>query len=109
MLFKSNVPMSHRVAFVLAGLSTLTPLRRLPGGANLNAFDFLPAALFWLVVVYQWRRRQTLKWQMRNAEGHGHNTAFDLVQTGLDRLPDSAYLWLLILSAFAVFWVFSRA
>jgi hypothetical protein len=107
MLFKSNVPMSHRVAFFLAGLSTLSPLLRFMRGANLNAFDFLPS-LSWLLVVYQWRQRQTLKWQLRNAEGHGHNTPFDLMQTGLDRLPDSMYWLLLILSAFGLGWAFIR-
>jgi hypothetical protein len=108
MIFKSNVPMAHRAAFVLAGLNTLSPLHRLRAGAALNAFDFLPAALFWLLVIYQWRQRQTLKWQVRNAAGHGHNTPADLVQTGLDRLPDSAYWLLLMLSAFALVWAFTR-
>lgn len=108
MLFKSNVPMSHRVAFLLAGLSTIVPLNRLARGANLNAFDFLPAALFWILVVYQWRERTTLKWQLRNAEGYGHNTPADWVQSGIDRLPDSIYLLLAILAAFAIYWTFSR-
>jgi hypothetical protein len=108
MLFKSNVPMSHRVALFLAGLNTLSPLHRLPRGGNLNAFDFLPAALFWLLVLYQWRQRKTMKWQVRNAAGYGHNTPADLIQTGLERLPDSAYWLLLILSAFALVWAFTR-
>jgi len=108
MLFKSNVPMSHRVAFFLAGLSTLGPLRLLARGTNLNALDFLPATLFWLLVVYQWRQRKTVKWQVRNAAGYGHNTPADMLQTGLERLPDSAYWLLLILSAFALVLAFIR-
>jgi hypothetical protein len=108
MLFKSDVPMAHRAAFVLAGMSLLAPLRLLATGAALNTLDFFPAALFWLLVIYQWRQRQTLKWQVRNAAGHGHNTPADLVQTGLDRLPDSAYWLLLMLSAFALVWAFTR-
>jgi hypothetical protein len=108
MLFKSNVPMSHRVAFLLAGLNTLSPLHRLPRGGNLNAFDFLPAALFWLLVLYQWRERKTVRRQLRNAEGYGHNTPLDMVQAGLERLPDSVYLLLAILSVISLIWVFSR-
>ncbi|MEK6334426.1 MAG: hypothetical protein AABM67_05710 [Acidobacteriota bacterium] len=69
MLFKSNVPMSHRAAFVLAGLYTTTPLLRLAQGASLDPLDFLAAALFWILVVYQWRERRTLTWQVRNAAG----------------------------------------
>ncbi|MDX6498931.1 MAG: hypothetical protein QOG23_2191 [Blastocatellia bacterium] len=108
MLFKSNVPMAHRVAFFLAGLNTLSPLHRLPRGGNLNALDFLPAALFWLLVVYQWRERKTLRWQLRNAEGYGHHTPLDMVEVGLDRLPDSVYLLLAILSAISLVWIFTR-
>jgi hypothetical protein len=108
MLFKSNVPMAHRAAFVLAGMSLLAPLRRLAAGAALNTLDFLPAALFCLLVIYQWRQRKTVKWQVRNAAGYGHHTPADMIQTGLDRLPDSAYLLLLILSAFALVWAFTR-
>ena len=100
--------MAHRVAFVLAGLNTLSPLRRLQHGGKLNAFYFLPAALFWLLVVYQWHQRQTETWQVRNAAGYGHNSPADLIQTGLERLPDSAYWLLLILSAFALVWAFTR-
>lgn len=108
MLFKSNVPMAHRVAFVLAGMSLLAPLRRLAAGGALNTLDFFPAALFGLLVVYQWRQRKTVKWQVRNAAGYGHHTPADMIQTGLDRLPDSAYWLLLILSAFALVWAFTR-
>jgi hypothetical protein len=108
MLFKSNVPMAHRAAFVLAGMSLLGPLRRLATGASLNTLDFLPAVLFWLLVIYQWRQRKTVKWQVRNAAGYGHHTPADMIQTGLDRLPDSAYWLLLILSAFALVWAFTR-
>jgi hypothetical protein len=49
-----------------------------------------------------------MKWQVRNAAGYGHNTPGDLIQTGLERLPDSAYWLLLILSAFGLVWAFSR-
>jgi len=100
--------MSHRASFVLAGLSTTVPLQLLARGAHLTVLDFLPASLFWLLVVYQWRQRKTTKWQVRNAAGYGHNTPADLIQTGLERLPDSVYWLLLILSAFALVWAFSR-
>jgi hypothetical protein len=108
MLFKSDVPMSHRVAFFLAGMVTLGPLQRMVRGVGLEALDFLPAALGWGLVIYQWRQRKTLRWQARNASGYGHNTPFDWVQTGIDRVPDSIYLLLGMLAAFAVFWAFSR-
>ena len=108
MLFKSDVPMAHRAAFVLAGLSLLGPLHRLTTGVAPGALDFLPATLFWLLVIYQWRQRKTVKWQVRNAAGYGHHTPADHIQTGLDRLPDAAYLLLLILSAFALVWAFTR-
>jgi hypothetical protein len=108
MLFKSKVRMSHRVAFFLAGLNTLSPLQLVARGVNINGLDFLPPTLSCLLVVYQWRQRKTMKWQVRNAAGYGHNTPADLVQTGLGRLPDSAYWLLLILSAFALVWAFTR-
>jgi hypothetical protein len=108
MLFKSNVPMSHRVAFFLAGMVTIGPLQRMARGLGLNALDFLPAAIGWGLVVYQWRQRQTLKWQVRNAQGYGHNTPFDWVQSGIDRVPDSIYLLMAMLAGFALFWAFSR-
>lgn len=108
MLFKSDVPMSHRVTFVLAGMITIGPIQRLVRGVGLAPFDFFPAAIAWGLVVYQWRQRKTLKWQVRNAAGYGHNTPFDWVQTGIDRVPDSIYLLLAILAAFAVYLVFSR-
>jgi hypothetical protein len=108
MLFKTNVPMAHRCAFVLAGMSLLSPLHRLSSGAVLNILDFLPASLIWLLVVYQWRQRRTEKWQVRNAAGYGHHTPADLFQTGIDRLPNAAYWVLLILSAFALVWAFTR-
>jgi hypothetical protein len=31
--------------------------------------------------------------------GYGHNTPFDWVQTGIDRVPDSIYLVLAMLAA----------
>ena len=108
MIFKSDVPMAHRGAFVLAGLSTIAAFQRLVRGVGLEPIDFLPAALFWLIVVYQWQARKTLKWQLRNAEGRGHNTPADWIQSGINRLPDSIYLMLAILAAFAVYWAFSR-
>lgn len=108
MLFKSNVPMAHRVAFFLAGLASVIPLLRTYRGAHVSVFDFLPAALAWLLVAYQWRERRTLKWQLRNAEGHGHHTPADLMQAGLDRLPDYVYVVLAILTACALFMVFSH-
>jgi hypothetical protein len=49
-----------------------------------------------------------LRWQVRNAAGYGHNTPFDWVQSGIDRVPDSIYLLLAMLAAFAVYWAFSR-
>ena len=110
MIFKSNVPMSHRAAFVLAAMYTTTPLLRLARGASLHPFDFLAAALFWILVVYQWRVRKTLKWQLRNAEGYGHHTPADFMQTRIDRLISSikpGYWMLLILAGFVVFCVLS--
>lgn len=111
MLFKSNVPMSHRVAFFLAGMSTTVPLLRLARGASFDPFDFLPSALFWILVVYQWRERKTLKWQLRNAEGYGHDSPFDLLQTRLDRLLGPASMkvgyWMLpILAALIIYLIF---
>jgi len=108
MLFKSDVPMSHRAAFVVAGMVTIGPIQRMLRGTGLEALDFLPLAIGWGLVVYQWRQRQTMKWQVRNAAGYGHNTPLDWVQTGIDRVPDSIYLLLAMLSAFAVYWAFSR-
>jgi hypothetical protein len=108
MLFKSDVPMSHRVALVLAGMVTIGPMLRMVRSGALEALGFFPAAIAWGVVVYQWRQRKTLKWQVRNATGYGHNTPFDWVQTGIDRVPDSIYLLLAMLAAFAVYWAFSR-
>ncbi len=108
MLFKSDVPMAHRAAFFLAGLNTIGPLRLFARGGGLNVLDFLPATLFWMLVIYQWRQRQTVKWQVRNAAGYGHNTPADLFQSGIDRLPNAAYWVLLILSAFALVWAFTR-
>ena len=108
MLFKSDVPMSHRVAFFLAGMITIGPIQRMVRGVGLAAFDFFPAAIAWGLVVYQWRQRKTLAWRARNATGYGHNTPFDWVQTGIDRVPDSIYLLLAMLVAFAVYWAFSR-
>jgi hypothetical protein len=100
--------MSHRVAFFLAGMVTIGPMQRMMRGVGLEALDFLPAVIAWGLVVYQWRQRKTLKWQVRNAAGYGHNTPFDWVQTGIDRLPDSIYLLLAMLAAFAVYLAFSR-
>jgi hypothetical protein len=108
MLFKSDVPMSHRVAFFLAGMVTLGPLQRMVRGVGLEALDFLPVVIGWGLVIYQWRQRKTLRWQVRNASGYGHNTPFDWVQSGIDRVPDSIYLLLAMLAAFAVYWAFSR-
>jgi hypothetical protein len=108
MLFKSDVPMSHRVAFVLAGTVTIVGMLRMVRGAGLAASDFLPAAIGWGLVVYQWRQRKTLAWRARNATGYGHNTPFDWIQTGIDRVPDSIYLLLAMLAAFSVYWAFSR-
>jgi len=108
MLFKSDVPMSHRVAFFLAGMVTIGPLQRMVRGVGLAALDFFPAAIAWGLVVYQWRQRQTLKWKARNAGGYGHNTPFDWVQTGIDRVPDSIYLGLAMLAAFSLYLTFSR-
>jgi hypothetical protein len=81
---------------------------RMVRGADLGALDFLPAAIGWGLVAYQWRQRKTLKWRVRNATGYGHNTPFDWVQTGIDRVPDSIYLLLAMLAGFAVYLVFSR-
>jgi uncharacterized membrane protein YhfC len=108
MLFKSDVPMSHRVAFFLAGMVTIGPFQRMVRGVGLEALDFLPVVIGWGLVVYQWRQRKTLRWQVRNAAGYGHNTPFDWVQSGIDRVPDSIYLLLAMLAAFAVYWAFSR-
>ena len=108
MLFKSNDPMSHRVAFVIAAMVTIGPVQRMVRGVGLEALDFLPAAIGWGLVAYQWRQRKTLRWQVRNAAGYGHNTPFDWVQSGIDRVPDSIYLLLAMLAVFAVYWVFSR-
>jgi hypothetical protein len=108
MLFKSNVPMSHRGAFVVAGMATIVPIQQMMRGAGLEVLAFLPAAIGWCLVVYQWRQRSTLKWQMRNAEGYGHNTPADWVQSGIDRLPDSVFVVLAMLAAIAVTWAFSR-
>ncbi len=110
MLFKSNVPMSHRAAFVLAGLYTTSPLLRLARGANLDPLDFLAAALFWILVAYQWRERRTLTWQVRNAAGYGHDTPADFLQTRIDRLLSSikpVYWVMLILAAFVAVFVLS--
>ena len=52
MIFKSDVPCPIEARFVLAGLSTIGALQRLVRGAGLDPIDFLPAALFWLLVVY---------------------------------------------------------
>jgi hypothetical protein len=107
MLFKSNVPMSHRVAFFLAGMVTIDPLHRLARGTGLTAFDLLPAAIGWSLVVYQWRERKTLKWQLRNAEGYGHHSALDLLQTKWEQLPAAvkvSYWLLVILAAFVIYW-----
>ena len=46
MIFKSNVPMAHRVAFFLAGLNTLSPLHRLPRGGTLTRSIFFPLPSF---------------------------------------------------------------
>jgi len=100
--------MSHRVAFFLAGLVTIGPLQRMARGVGLEALDFLPLSIVWGLVAYQWRERKTEKWQLRNAEGYGHNTPLDWVQTGIDRLPDSIYLLMASVAAFALFWAFSR-
>jgi len=108
MIFKSNVPMSHRGAFVIAGMATIVPIQQMMRGAGLELFAFLPAAIGWGLVVYQWRQRSTLKWQTRNAEGYGHHTPADWVQSGIDRVPDSIYVVLTMLAAIAVFWAFSR-
>jgi hypothetical protein len=45
MLFKSDVPMSHRVAFFLAGMITIGPMQRMMRGVGLEALDFFPAAI----------------------------------------------------------------
>ena len=108
MRFKSDVPMSHRAAFVIAGMVTIGSLQRMVRGFGFEALDLLPAAIGWGLVVYQWRQRRTLRWQVRNAAGYGHHTRFDWIQTGIDRMPDSIYLFLAILAAFSLFWAFSR-
>jgi hypothetical protein len=51
---------------------------------------------------------QDVEVEVRNAQGYGHNTPFDWVQSGIDRVPDSIYLLMLMLAGFAVFWAFSR-
>ena len=108
MLFKSNVPMSHRGAFVIAGMATIVPIQQMMSGAGLEVPALLLAAIGWGLVVYQWRQRSTLKWQIRNAEGYGHHTPADWVQSGIDRAPDSLYMVLALLAAIAVYLAFSR-
>jgi hypothetical protein len=108
MIFKSDVPMSHRGAFVIAGMATIVPLQQMMRGGGLAVLAFLPAAIGWGLVVYQWRQRNTLKWQIRNAEGYGHNTPADWIQSGIDRVPDSIFVVMAMLAAIALFWAFIR-
>jgi hypothetical protein len=108
MLFKSNVPMSHRSAFVIAGMVSILPIQQVMRGAGLEVPALLLAAIGWGLVVFQWRQRTTLKWQIRNAEGYGHHTPADWIQSGINRAPDSLYVVLALLAAIAVFWAFSR-
>ena len=56
-MFLSDAPMSHRGAFFLAALFTLTPLAALPFGSDFHPASLIPAAFLWLVVLYQWRGR----------------------------------------------------
>jgi hypothetical protein len=109
MLFKSDVPMSHRGAFVVASMVTIAPILQMMRGAGLEALRLYPGGGNRLgLVVYQWRQRSTSEWQIRNAEGYGHNTPADWVQSGIDRAPDWLYVALVMLAAIALFWAFSR-
>jgi hypothetical protein len=100
--------MSHRVAFFLAGMVTIGPLQRLASGVSLETLDLLPVGLGWILVAHQWRERKTFNWQLRNAEGYGHHSPFDLLQTRFDRLlgPTSmkaSYSVLAILAAMIIY------
>src|SRR5437588_10174166 len=73
MLFKSNVPTSHRMFFVLAGTFTFKALLELRRGIPP---EFAWAVGFWLITMYLWLLRR--KWRL--AEGgsiDAHYSAFD--------------------------------
>lgn len=57
MLFKPDVPTSHRLAFVLAVTFTLKPFITTASGLGLHPSEFWSALAFWFIVFYQWRLR----------------------------------------------------
>lgn len=57
MLFKPDVPTSHRLAFVLAVSFTLKPFITAASGLGFHLSEFWSALAFWFIVFYQWRQR----------------------------------------------------
>lgn len=109
MLFKSDVPMSHRVTFFLAGIYTANPLIKWGYGFGFHTKDLLPIGLFWFIVIYQWHERKSLKWvPVTSAEArHG---MFDSLQSKYDEAAftwKAAYWILMVLVAIGIYFLFT--
>ena len=108
MLFKSKVPMSHRVAFFFAVVLTVNPLVKWMNGSDFNPSAILPLICFWGIVVFHFVLRRNPSWQLGNAVGQYN--LIDLVGSRFEQLPVSARIgyWVVLILAAVIIWLLSQ-
>ena len=110
MLFKNDVPISHRVWFVLAATFTVRALLEFRRGVSA---DFVFPACFWLINVCLWLIRR--KWRLAGDGVETHYSFFDRAFQPYERKFSQAsviikglYCGCVMLAAIAIYLVYSR-
>ena len=99
MLFKSNVPMSHRAAFFFAVILTMYQLAKWKTTSALIPGAMLPLICLWGIVVFHFVLRRYPGWQLGHAVGRAN--LVDRVGSRFEQLSVSARVgyWVLVIGA----------
>ena len=87
-LFKSDVPQSHRLVFVVAATLTVKAAIDFTGHLGFPFAELLATAPFWFIALYNWNQRR--EWR---AQGLGA-AEIRAQQNMFGRALDSFHIWL---------------
>ena len=86
-LFKSDVPQSHRLVFVVAATLTVKTAIDFAGQIGFPFAELLSTAPFWFIVLHNWNQRRNWRAQgLSAAEIRAQQNAFE-------RALDSFHQW----------------